>query len=240
MIDKLKHLFVTFALTTALAFVPTMVEGIGPGPTLLFEMMGSDDCETIPADMPEEELQAGIEGMRAEGLPLTEAQLEGFSAGGRHGYSLFGSYEPRSGFVSMHSIWGEMEDVGRVTLCLITAQSRDVPIETGRFEVADPRGDDSPEPDSIIAMGVVKELAKTGDQTDDGADIFRERILAEVMFTSGHFELEEWSEEGYSATMQLTGEVLMSDDDQTHSLSLEATVNGMPGMTNVPDFSLDD
>jgi hypothetical protein len=224
----------------------TLVSGIAmaddfqPGPALLFEMMGTGDCETIPADLPVDQMRSGIEAMQADGQPLLQAEFEGFFAGTRHGFSLYGSRQSDAGFGAIHSIWGELEDHGLVTLCVLTLQLGNTPVEAGRFQVADFAQLDDAEPGQVVALGVVMELASTGEQSEEGRDIYRQRIIGEATFASGHFELKEWSQEGFSGAMQLSGEVSLEESDQAQAVSLEAQFHGMHGMQSVPDISLDD
>ena len=227
-------------IVATLIFGAAMAEDFQPGPALLFEMMGTDDCETIPADLPVDQMQSGIEAMQAEGQPLLEAEFEGFFAGTHHGFSLYGSRQSDTGFAAIHSIWGELEDHGLVTLCVLTLQLGNTPFEAGRFQLADFDQLDDAEPGQFVALGVVMELAPTGEQSEQGRDIYRQRIIGEATFASGHFELKEWSEEGFLATMLLTGEVSMEEGDRIQAVSLDAEVHGMSGMQNVPDLSLND
>lgn len=99
---------------------------------------------------------------------------------------------------------------------------------------------DNAEPGQVVALGVVMALAPTGEQSDEGRDIYRQRIIGEATFASGQFELNEWSEDGFSAAMQLTGEVSLEQGDQVQAVRLEAEIQGMHGLKNVPDISLGD
>ncbi len=215
--------------------VEVAADPLPPAPGMLFEMMGTEGCETIPADISAEEMQAGIEAGQEQGQPMIDATMGGFFNGPAYGISLYGSQAPDTGFAALHSMWTELEGRGMVTLCIITAQSSNQAIEAGHVPVADPTSNEVPDSDAMMGMGVVIELAPSSDEST-----YRQRIIGEMLFMSGQFELSEWSEEGYSGTMQLAGEIGLEDGDELHGIEIEASIDGMPGMPNVPDFTLED
>ncbi len=208
----------------------------GPSPAMLFEMMGTSDCETIPADLPASQMREGVEAMLADGQPLSAVELEGLFSGSHHALTLFGSRHPETGFAAVHSTWVEMEDLGLVTLCILTAQGSTSPMEIGQFDLAEPDGGEDNE---FVALGILLELAPSGRQTDEGRDIYRQRIIGEAVFDSGTLELTALADETVSGTLELHGQLLLDEGERRETLGLTAELNGLPGMENIPDLSLD-
>ena len=239
LMTPLRFLTVPVALA-CLAVMPASAEEFEPGPAMLFEMMGTSDCETIPADLPASQMRAGIEAMLADGQPLSSVEMDGFFSGSHHALSLFGSREPGTGFAAIHSAWVEIEDLGLVTLCVLTAQGSTTPIESGRFDLADFADPEAGGSDDFVALGVLLELAPSGQQTDEGRDIYRQRIIGEAVFDAGQMVLTAVTDETFSGTLELSGRLIMDEGERTESLSLSVELNGLPGMENIPSLSQND
>jgi len=227
--------FALALLLAAAAPCPVQAEDDAATPAgLVFDLMGSRACETVPPDMPDDAIEAAYAQLGQDEATPLRGRMQGFMAGERIGVSVFGTRTDDAGLAVVSSVMGPHPAGGHATLCLAMIQLGEVPVVPAEYAVVGAAGLDAASPGDMLVVGWVVKLEPTGRKGDEGKDIYRLAKLGEASVSGGSFTLVSAGAERFEARMEIRGQVQAADGSDPVDFSLEATSWGERGLDRIP------